>query len=295
LWWERLKISHGEQKLTDHLPFLESFLPEAAIFWRETHEGRTQSDFWTQTDILGQDVHLLAYAVSLSGRQFLLIRSVEEIYKEREMWQVYAHETALQLKTIERLRSEMEIAARALAIANAKLSELSVQDSLTSIYNRRYFEQTFDLELRRTYRSNEPISLLFMDIDHFKSINDTFGHAMGDECLRSIGKLLRDSLHRPGDLAARIGGEEFAIVLPGINAHAAAQLAAGITQKIRDLKIESKTPGVELTITVSVGVYTRPPKGDETMAKMLQIVDDALYKAKRGGRDRIVVGTSRSM
>lgn len=290
-WFDRLTTFDGTETLTSRLPFLESFLPDAAAFWKETQNGRIQSDFWTQTDIYGNDVHLLAYAASVNGCKFLLVRSVEEIYKEREMWQIYAHETAIQLKTIERLRREMEETANALALANAQLNELSIQDSLTGVYNRRHFEQTFERELRRTYRSGEPISILFMDVDRFKSINDTFGHTAGDECLRSIGRLLKDSLQRPGDLVARIGGEEFAVILPGINASAALQLARVINQKVRDLEIPSSTLDVFLRTTISIGVYTRPPKGEETMSKILQIVDNALYQAKRGGRDQVVVGS----
>ena len=291
-WFNRLvTFEHCSHTLMEHLPFLESFLPEASFFWKETQNGRIQSDFWTQTDVSGEEVHLLAYAVSLNGRGFLLIRSVQELYKERERWQIYAHETAIQLKTIQRLQGEMEASAAALARANERLNELSIQDSLTGVYNRRHFEYTFDLELRRTYRSGEPISILFMDVDHFKSLNDTFGHSAGDECLRSIGNLLKDSLHRPGDLVARIGGEEFAIILPGIDASAALQLAKTINQKVRDLKIRTPASETFPKTTVSIGVYTRPPKSKVTLTAMLQIADSALYRAKRGGRDQVIVGS----
>lgn len=291
IWFDPLKTFDGSsQTLTDRLPFLESFLPEASVFWEETQMGRLQSDFWTQTDVSGEAVHLLAYAVALNGRRFLLVRSAEELYKEREMWQLYAHETTIQLKIIAHLQREMEDAAIALAEVNARLNELSIRDSLTGVYNRRHFEYTFELELRRTYRSGEPISILFMDVDRFKLLNDTFGHGAGDECLRSIGTLLKDSLHRAEDLIARIGGEEFAIVLPGIDANASLQLARVISQRVRDLKIPNPASDVPLRTTVSIGVYTRPPKGEESMSKILQIVDDALYQAKRGGRDQVVVG-----
>jgi two-component system chemotaxis family response regulator WspR len=291
-WFDRLTTFENCSKtLTDHLPFLESFLPEASVFWKETQNGRIQSDFWTQTDVSGDDVHLLAYAVSLNGRRFLVVRSAEELYKERERWQIYAHETAIQLETIKRLQCEMEASAVALARANERLNELSIQDSLTGVYNRRHFEHTFDLELRRTYRSGEPISILFMDVDHFKLLNDTFGHSAGDECLRSIGRMLKDSLQRPADLVARIGGEEFAIILPGIGADAALQLAEAINQNVRDLKIPNPASETFLKATVSIGVYTRPPKSDVTLSTILQIADNALYRAKRGGRDQVVVGS----
>ncbi|WP_260705147.1 GGDEF domain-containing protein [Edaphobacter flagellatus] len=291
-WFDRLTaFDNCSKTLTAHLPFLEAFLPEASVFWKESQNGRIQSDFWTQTDVSGEDVHLLAYAVSLNGRRFLLIRSVQELYKERERWQIYAHETAIQLKTIKRLQCEMEASAAALAKANERLNELSIQDSLTGVYNRRHFEHTFDLELRRTYRSGEPISILFMDVDHFKLLNDTFGHSAGDDCLRSIGRLLKDSLHRSADLVARIGGEEFAIILPGIDADAALQLAETISQRVQNLKIPNSASENFIKTTVSIGVYTRPPKSTVTLSAILQIADNALYRAKRNGRNQVVVGS----
>lgn len=288
-WLIRLSgPSCGSLVLTERLPFLESFLPEAALFWGEARDGRIKSDFWTQTNVHGEQVHLLAYAVFSNGRAILLVRSAEELYKEREMWQAYAHETAMQLKTIERLRRDITTAAAELAAANAKLSELSTRDSLTGVYNRRHFEHTFGLELRRTYRSGEPLSILFLDIDHFKVINDSFGHATGDECLRSICRELEKLFQRPQDLIARLGGEEFAILLPATNAGAALQRAAVVNQVIRDLEIACSVSEVPVRVTVSIGVYTRPPRGNETMAEILRHVDDALYRAKRTGRDRAV-------
>jgi diguanylate cyclase (GGDEF)-like protein len=290
-WLVHLAFDRSNQMLMECLPFLESFMPEAIAFWEEMEDGRIESDFWTQTDIYGEQVHLLAYALSFSRRRFLLVRSAEELYRERELWQVYAHETAMQLRTIKNLQQDMAESASALSALNAKLSELSVRDSLTGVYNRRHFEHMFDLELRRTYRSGEPLSMLLMDVDHFKAVNDTFGHVAGDECLRSICRVLQEFLQRPGDLIARIGGEEFAILLPSIGDRAALKIASVINQIVRDLKIFCSTSDTPLNVTVSIGVYTRLPKGEETMPEILQFVDDALYKAKRAGRDQVVVGS----
>jgi diguanylate cyclase (GGDEF)-like protein len=289
-WYSRLwGFDEENHTLIDRIPFLECFLPEAFVFWRNVKEGRFQSDFWTQTDSLGEDIHLLAYAVAVGGRRFLLVRLAQELYEEREKWQVYAHETAIQLKAIERLKNEVEATAKALSAANEKLNELSRQDPLTGVYNRRHFEHIFELELRRTYRSHHPISILFMDIDYFKSINDTFGHDAGDECLRSIGRLLQASLKRSEDIIARLGGEEFAIVLPGIDSNAALHIAQGISQEVRNMKFTHAASESPLSITVSIGVYTRPIRGEETMSKILLSVDEALYRAKQEGRDRVVV------
>ena len=290
-WLVQLTFDGDSQILMECLPFLESFMPEAIAFWEEMEDGRIESDFWTQTDSYGEQVHLLAYALSLNQRRFLLVRSAEELYRERELWQVYAHETAMQLRTIEGLQHDMAESATTLAALNAKLSELSVRDSLTGVYNRRHFEHMFDLELRRTYRSGEPLSILLLDIDYFKAVNDTFGHAAGDECLRSVCRVLQEFLQRPGDLIARIGGEEFAILLPSIGDRAALKIASVINQMIRDLKIFCSTSNTPLNITVSIGICSRLPKGEETMTEILQFADEALYKAKRAGRDQVVVGS----
>ncbi len=275
--------------LLDRLPFLESFLFSAYRFWAKKQDGRIHSDFWTQTDVSGQEVHLIAYAVSLQRRDFLLVRSSGEIYKEREAWQRYAHEIAIKLTHVERLQRDLEDTAAALAMANEKLNEISVQDPLTGLSNRRHFEQAFDLELRRTYRARKPISLLFMNVDQFKELNDTFGHNAGDECLRLAGALLKNSFERPGDIVAHIGGEEFAIVLPNLEALPALQLARKIKQGIHSLRIPAGAGKDPMRITVSIGVYTRPAESEQTMAMMLEIVDTALSRAKHAGRDHIVV------
>ena len=273
------------------LPFLELFLPEAIEFWSEGHLGRLQSDFWTQTNAANEEVHLLAFAALIDGRQLIVVRCADELYVERQRWQLYAHQTAMQLQLIERLKGELEEKAQALRMANEQLSELSIRDGLTGLFNRRHFDQVFQSELNRTMRTGEPLSVLFMDIDKFKVLNDTYGHSAGDECLRVVAKALLDAVRRPTDMVARFGGEEFAVLLPATGAVEAWQLATAINKAVRALEIPNRNSEVGPFVTASLGAYTRQPDGYRTMAQILESVDAALYRAKQEGRNRVIVAT----
>jgi diguanylate cyclase (GGDEF)-like protein len=273
------------------LPFLELFLADAIAFWADGHVGRLQSDFWTQTDAAGEEIHLLAFAALIDNRHLIVIRSAHDLYEERQRWQLYAHQTSMQLKLIERLKSELEDSAHALQTANAQLSELSIRDALTGLFNRRHFDQTFHLELNRSMRTGEPLSVLFMDIDKFKVLNDTYGHSVGDDCLRVVAKVLGESVRRPTDLVARFGGEEFAILLPATDAEDALQRAIAINHAVRALEFPNQASEVGPYVTASLGCYTRQPDGYRTTAKILEAVDAALYQAKKEGRNRVIVAT----
>jgi diguanylate cyclase (GGDEF)-like protein len=284
----------AQRSLTSHIPFLESFLPEATHFWSIDQDGHIVSDFWTQTDVYGSKVHLLAYAVSLKGKKYLLIRSEDALYREREKLQRYAHETVIQLKLAARRHRELRDMATSLSATNMVLSRLLIQDSLTGIYNRRHFEDILDLEISRATASGEPLSILYMDVDHFKLINDTYGHTAGDAYLRSVGQLLQRLQRRPRELAARIGGEEFGIILPDLDSDSAIQVGQTVNKMIRELRVPHPTSCDYVATTVSIGICTRTSNSEVTMRQMFQAADDALYQAKRAGRDRVVIASAHS-
>jgi diguanylate cyclase (GGDEF)-like protein len=184
-------------------------------------------------------------------------------------------------------RKQMELL---LEESNRRLTELSNTDSLTGIANRRYFDATLEHEYYRLRRSNSKLSVILLDVDHFKAYNDYYGHVMGDECLRQIGRVLASCVSRSVDLAARYGGEEFACILPDTDIDPAVKIAGKIRQKIEDMKIEHKNSSASEYVTASLGVTTVQYAEDRTPADTITTVDKLLYKAKVSGRNTIVSG-----
>jgi len=172
--------------------------------------------------------------------------------------------------------------------AETKLRRIARTDDLTGLLNRRGFRETFEREWRQAIRSGAPLSLLYIDVDYFKSFNDCYGHGSGDEVLRSIASILEANIRRPRDIAARHGGEEFAVVLPETDESGAQLIAESIRQAVMGGEIAHERSPYQ-TVTVSIGVATaRPPRGKAT-AQLLRAGDMALYEAKASGRNCIHV------
>ncbi len=170
----------------------------------------------------------------------------------------------------------------------ARLSEYAYRDQLTGVSNRRSFDEALENEWRRSARSGSPLSLVMIDIDHFKVYNDRFGHQQGDWALRSVALEIARAARRPGDFAARYGGEEFALVLSDTSADGAFLAAQTIRRSIRALGIAFD----EKSLTVSVGCATLVPTEDSSSAELIAAADAALYAAKGAGRDRTVAATT---
>lgn len=166
-----------------------------------------------------------------------------------------------------------------------KLEALIRTDSLTGLANRRQLDETLNNEWLRAHRSGKPLSLIMIDVDHFKTFNDTYGHQCGDEVLRLLGKTLQSLMRRSTDLVARYGGEEFAIVLSETDANGAIQLAERIRQAIEAL--QPITPD-KAKITVSVGISTQQVKPGKSLVQLIHSADQALYQAKKQGRNCVV-------
>ncbi len=165
------------------------------------------------------------------------------------------------------------------------LRDLVYIDGLTTIFNRRYFDQQFALEWARSTRQEPPLSLILLDVDFFKRYNDHYGHQLGDECLREIARVLKSSLRRATDLVARYGGEEFICLLPDTPHEQALKLAQEIEERVRSRAIPHVKSDAAGVVTVSLGVASRSgPKGQA--AELLALADQQLYRAKREGRAR---------
>ncbi|QDL95897.1 sensor domain-containing diguanylate cyclase [Rhodopseudomonas palustris] len=169
------------------------------------------------------------------------------------------------------------------AQAERQLEELAITDPLTGLTNRRKFDAAIDTEWRRAIRQNTPIALLMIDADHFKAYNDRFGHQAGDQMLVGIAVCIADTVQRAGDCAARFGGEEFAVLLPGLTASAAEAVAETIRRKVQEWS------DIEGGVTVSVGVASTTPAAAHQWHDLVEAADRALYAAKELGRNRCVV------
>ncbi|WP_396331738.1 diguanylate cyclase [Burkholderia anthina] len=172
--------------------------------------------------------------------------------------------------------------------AETELQALARTDGLTGLDNRRMLDVTLAREWRRAARSQHALSLLFVDVDHFKRYNDTQGHQAGDDALSAVGRCIAGCLRRPADYAARYGGEEFVVVLPDVDTNGAVSIAETIRTGILDLGIrhDADTSG---RLTASIGVTTCYPERDDSIQAALKLADDALYRAKERGRNQIVV------
>ncbi|TVR03467.1 MAG: diguanylate cyclase [Deltaproteobacteria bacterium] len=167
-----------------------------------------------------------------------------------------------------------------------QLREQATTDELTGLWNRRYFTRRAQRELAMASRTERPLCVLMLDIDHFKRINDTRGHGVGDRVLRDFGALLRDQL-RATDLLGRLGGEEFAVLLPETGLGTAEKVAERIRAAVEDHSFEHDEG--TLRATVSIGIAQRTPENDKSLDRLLSQADQALYEAKAGGRNRVVV------
>jgi len=172
---------------------------------------------------------------------------------------------------------------------NAELARLSAYDGLTDILNRRSFDELLQKEWERSSRDDTAISLILIDIDHFKLFNDNYGHQGGDDCLRKVAKKLDDTVYRPADFVARYGGEEFAVVLPGTDLDGATNIAGKLCAGIENLNIMHEFSSVANCVTISAGVSVIKPKGKSGVKQIIEAADKALYLAKEDGRNQFKV------
>jgi diguanylate cyclase (GGDEF)-like protein len=171
--------------------------------------------------------------------------------------------------------------------AKEQLRELAIRDGLTNLYNHRYFQELLDRELPRVERYSHDLSIIMIDIDHFKQINDTYGHPQGDLVLRSIAGVFDETIRKP-DTSARYGGEEFVIVLPETDIKGAVTLAERLRQTIE--KMQFNLDGKTVKITISLGVTTYVPvRVKKTKAEVIDAADRALYNSKQTGRNKLSI------
>jgi len=192
----------------------------------------------------------------------------------------------LQRQNVE-LEARVEERTAEVAAANARLARLAREDGLTGVLNRRAFDEALGDECRRASRSDEALSLVLLDVDFFKDYNDHYGHPAGDECLRTVARAVADASRRAGDLVARYGGEELAVILPGVALGDAEAFAETLRQRIVELGLPHEGSKVASVVTVSGGVAATDGGSHVTPIDLLDAADQALYRAKKTGRNRI--------
>lgn len=202
------------------------------------------------------------------------------------------HYIGIQKNVTDRIRLERQMLEKnaLLTQANEELRKLSITDDLTGLYNRRYFDMQLDIQIRIARRMRHTITLFLIDVDHFKTYNDLYGHQAGDETLINVAKVLNRSFQRAGDFAARYGGEEFAIITTQMTREQATTYANSLCQRVCELKIVHKSPRVSTQqVTISIGHVTCMADSCNPSAIISQ-ADKALYQAKREGRNRAICG-----
>ncbi|MBP2637129.1 MAG: diguanylate cyclase with and Cache sensor [Firmicutes bacterium] len=219
-------------------------------------------------------------------RDLYWIDSIVEDITERKM----AEESLRQAHA--ELERKVQERTQELQLLNETLYQISVQDGLTEIANRRYFDEFLGREWQRAKREQQPVALIMLDVDWFKRYNDTYGHVAGDQCLQKIAEVLQSMAKRPADLAARYGGEEFALILPNTNAAGAEELGNQILEAVRKLGIINETSAAGAVVTVSLGIATCIPSENEGPHKLIRTADQALYHAKEAGRNQLAIADS---
>lgn len=185
-------------------------------------------------------------------------------------------------------RKSIDQAEDDLKTSNQHLQTLSTTDSLTGLANRRALDATLDREWARLSRHPVPLSVMMCDVDHFKLFNDFHGHDGGDQCLKQIADVLRQSLSRPSDFVARYGGEEFALILPGTDAEGAKHIAEQLRRSVEELGLPHRGLGMSANVTISIGLSSADQFLSEGPDRLFKSADEALYLAKDQGRNRVV-------
>jgi len=244
-------------------------------------EGDLESNIDSVAD---KSVEILSFFEIEPGNMRPFSQILQEANEELGKLNLTYEQLTVELK---QAKEKAEKFAHELKTANEQLREMAFRDGLTGLYNHRYFQDLMDNELSRSRRYKKDFALIMLDLDHFKKINDQYGHPVGDIVLKEASKAIEDTI-RDSDFAARYGGEEFAIVLPETELKGAAILAERLRKAIEQLEID--TDGCRIDVTVSVGVTCYHPSTDKKeKSEILAEADNALYNSKNKGRNMISI------
>ncbi|KFN48923.1 sensor domain-containing diguanylate cyclase [Arenimonas composti] len=262
-----------------------AFLLLGTAFYASVSFGVLPKTFITEYGIqLGSALEMILLSFALAFRYARLRFENERLVRE--------HNEQLE-RHVARRTSELSTALEQLAEANQRLRESSRRDALTGLFNRRHFREMFEHQLHDAAETRRPLTVMLLDLDHFKDVNDTWGHLAGDECLRWMGRCLEETLGPHGGLLARFGGEEFVAVVPDVDGEAAIQLAERL--RLRVCADPVRYAGSQIPLSTSIGIHVVRAGDGARVDDALHRADDALYAAKNRGRNCVQVAFETSL
>lgn len=283
-----IMVVDSQTRVVDWNPALEKLIPQVPINLGMSANqifaaiGVTNSPFMSAEDIINLEVEM-----ETPDKKILdLIISPLIRNNVSDGWLViFDDETERRMATRALEKANLTLMQKLDEISKLqeKLKEQAIRDPLTGLFNRRFFDEYFRNELIRSIREEKPISLLMLDIDHFKSVNDRFGHEVGDRVLQLLAEILQ-SMFRKSDVACRFGGEEFLVLLPGLQEDQALNRAEALREKFAQASLEADF--LYSQVTISIGVSNYPLHGDTT-SQLFRTADKALYRAKDAGRNQV--------
>ena len=283
-------VLDAQDRIVDMNPAMENFIEEKAAFYMGKNAFDVFQPWMEKTDLLLDGVETRTeLRVPKDPSRYLDLR-VTPLYDKRQLLngQLMVFRDVTERKHVEkRLRyvnDRLQSQLIEIGLLQSKLREQAIRDPLTNLFNRRYLEETLERELARAAREDYSVCVIMIDLDHFKRVNDTYGHEAGDEVLKALAATLSEQCRR-GDFACRYGGEEFVIVMPNINTDTAYERAGMIRESLNSLYVPYGH--YNLSITISMGIACYPVNGD-TREAILRAADQAMYGAKEAGRDHIL-------
>lgn len=274
--YSRIAVKKGNEKLLNIInDSLKEIKDDNTIYEILNHWRGKNVIYFTEERIRNIiSAVLIGAVIFILGISLFLINRYKKLSQQLEI-------------NVQKRTKELHEANRLLKKANMELERLSITDELTNVYNRRFFDETIEKIWKIPIRERRPLALIMIDVDNFKTINDTYGHLAGDQCLKTIVNEIESVIKRSGDFIARFGGEEFVITLLNTSKEDATLVAERIREKVENTKV--KYGGTEIEVTVSLGVASIFPEENMDPSDLIYAADEAMYQAKREGRNRVVV------